>query len=168
MLASLALKASSRSARIPSRSAGDERGSAGRPGPQEKAPPKRGQVCLRKEGSLVFRGSAIQRAGAGSLTANTCHQSVAVEQQVSVPNGDHRRNTGLWGQARLRGRAAPPIPGGGGMHRREPQQQSAEQQDQNRGQYELCRFHMSVARCSCERSVMREPRSLPLTTIANQ
>jgi hypothetical protein len=25
------------------------------------------------------------------LTANTCHQSVAVEQQVSVPNGNHGR-----------------------------------------------------------------------------
>src|SRR5262249_12068350 len=37
---------------------------------------------------------------------------------------------------------------------------------QNRGQYELCRFHMRVARCSRERGVMRQPRSLPLTPIA--
>src|SRR5262245_37503068 len=58
-------------------------------------------------------------------------------------------------------------PPGSTSSAQEPQRQRLHQQTEKQGCNEIRHdVHASVARCSCERCVMREPRSMPLTTIA--
>src|SRR5262249_52837100 len=87
--------------------------------PERKAPPKRGAKCTGHqlaEGGVFWPSAAGQfgnseRGDPVPLAASGCCQSVAVEQQVSVPNGDSSAN---WIVGTRRLRPAPPggLPGG--------------------------------------------------------
>src|SRR5262249_58223579 len=77
--------------------------------PERKAPPKRGAKCTGHqlaEGGVFWPSEAGQfgnseRGDPVPLAASGCCQSVAVEQQVSVPNGDSSANW-IVGTRRLR------------------------------------------------------------------